>query len=302
MLSRLGNNLLQGSPSRPLFHASQSLFSTKVEPEEFARPDPLKDAIMEQLSAAKEAKTYKDEVVIESPQGSQVAVHGATLHKDCINLCSNNYLGLSNHPDICEAAIQAIRTHGFGLSSVRFICGTTDLHKALEDVISRFHGTEDTILYPSGFDSNTAFFESILTADDAVISDELNHASIIDGIRLCKASRYRFKHMCMEDLERQLVEANKQGARIKIIATDGVFSMDGDVAPLQDIVRLAKKYNAYTFVDDWWVGLLFLVCVALGTSIELQPPPFSPFGLWSTYMGPISPKLFIKICVGVSIQ
>eukprot|EP00877_Chromochloris_zofingiensis_P009601 jgi/Chrzof1/4895/Cz15g03140.t1 len=163
---------------------------------------------------------------------------------------ANNYLGLSNHPAIVDAAMKALHTHGFGMSSVRFICGTQDLHKQLEAKISAFHGTEDTILYPSCFDANAGLFEAILTADDAVISDELNHASIIDGIRLCKAQRYRFKHMDMQDLEAKLQAANQAGARIKLIATDGVFSMDGDVAPLKDIVSLARRYGSYVFVDD----------------------------------------------------
>eukprot|EP00775_Hariotina_reticulata_P010511 gene10511-10670_t len=163
---------------------------------------------------------------------------------------ANNYLGLSNHPEVVAAAHEALDTHGFGLSSVRFICGTQDVHKQLEAKISAFHGTEDTILYPSCFDANAGLFEALLGPEDAVISDELNHASIIDGIRLCKAKRYRYKHMDMLDLETKLMEAEEAGAKVKLIATDGVFSMDGDVAPLADIVALARHHGAQVFVDE----------------------------------------------------
>lgn len=168
--------------------------------------------------------------------------------RSVLNFCGNQYLGLSNHPELCKAAKDAIDTHGFGLSSVRFICGTQDLHKQLEQKIAKFHKMEDSILYPSCFDANAGLFEAILTADDAIISDQLNHASIIDGVRLCKAKRMRYNHLDMVDLERCLQEAQNQ--RVRLIATDGVFSMDGDVAPLKDIVGLARKYDARVFVDE----------------------------------------------------
>ncbi|CAD7698161.1 unnamed protein product, partial [Ostreobium quekettii] len=161
---------------------------------------------------------------------------------------ANNYLGLSNHPRLVEAANKALHSHGYGLSSVRFICGTQDIHKQLEKKISEFHHTEDTILYPSCFDANAGLFEALLTSEDAIISDALNHASIIDGIRLCKAQRLRYKHMDMADLEEKLKEA--QGARIRLIATDGVFSMDGDIAHLKEIRSLADKYQAVVFIDE----------------------------------------------------
>ena len=168
--------------------------------------------------------------------------------KEVINFCANNYLGLANHPRITKAAKQAIDTHGFGMASVRFICGTQDKHLELEKKISEFHKTDDTILYPSCFDANAGLFEAILTSEDAVISDALNHASIIDGIRLCKAKRQRYTHLDMHDLEEQLKQSMDK--RIRLIVTDGVFSMDGDIAPLPKIVELAKKYNAFTFVDE----------------------------------------------------
>ncbi|KIY95072.1 glycine C-acetyltransferase [Monoraphidium neglectum] len=175
--------------------------------------DPLQDVLSDQLEGFRQAGTFKVERIITTPQGAAVGVQNSS--KEVLNFCANNYLGLSNHPAVAEAAVDAIRTHGFGLSSVRFICGTQDLHKQLEAKISEFHGTEDTILYPSCFDANAGLFEAILTSDDAVISDELNHASIIDGIRLCKAQRYRFKHMDVADLERCLQQATDAGARIK---------------------------------------------------------------------------------------
>ncbi len=164
------------------------------------------------------------------------------------NFCANNYLGLSNHPELIKAAKDTLDTHGFGLSSVRFICGTQDIHKQLEKKIAAFHGMEDAILFPSCFDANAGIFEAILSKEDAVISDELNHASIIDGIRLCKAERHRYKHMDMVDLEERLKAT--QHARVRLIVTDGVFSMDGDVAPLKDIMKLAKKYDARIFIDE----------------------------------------------------
>lgn len=165
-----------------------------------------------------------------------------------LNFCANNYLGLSNHPRVVKSAQQTMDTHGFGVSSVRFICGTQDIHKELEKKIAEFHKLDDCILYPSGFDSNAGFFEGIMGPEDAIISDELNHASIIDGVRLCKARRLRFKHMDMDALEKNLQES--QDCRLRAIVTDGVFSMDGDIAPLDKIVELAKKYNAFTFVDE----------------------------------------------------
>lgn len=168
--------------------------------------------------------------------------------KQVINFCANNYLGLANHPRVTAAAKRAIDSHGFGMASVRFICGTQDIHKTLERKISEFHKMDDTILYPSCFDANAGIFEAILTDEDAVISDTLNHASIIDGIRLCKAKRQRYKHLDMHDLEEQLKQSMDK--RIRLIVTDGVFSMDGDIAPLPEIVALAKKYDAFTFIDE----------------------------------------------------
>ncbi len=167
-----------------------------------------------------------------------------------LNMCANNYLGLSNHPTLVKAAQDTLATHGFGLSSVRFICGTQDIHKQLEASISAFHGTDDTILYPSCFDANAGLFEALLTVEDAVLSDALNHASIIDGVRLCKAKRFRYQHVDMADLEAKLQEADAGGARLKLIATDGVFSMDGTIAPLGDICALAKQYGAIVMVDE----------------------------------------------------
>lgn len=196
------------------------------------------------LDEAKNAGTYKVERVIENPQDMRIQANG----KNVINFCANNYLGLANHPRVNSAAKKAIDTHGFGMASVRFICGTQDRHKELEWRISKFHKMDDTILYPSCFDANAGLFEALLTPEDAVISDELNHASIIDGIRLCKAKRQRFKHMDMHDLEEQLKQSMDK--RIRLIVTDGVFSMDGDIAPLPEIVALAKKYDAYTFIDE----------------------------------------------------
>jgi glycine C-acetyltransferase len=199
------------------------------------------------LNDIKKQGLYKDERIITSPQGAEITV---APERQVINMCANNYLGLANHPRLIAAAKEALDTHGFGLSSVRFICGTQDLHKKLEDTISRFLGTDDTILFSSCFDANGGLFEAILGGQDAVISDALNHASIIDGIRLCKAVRYRFEHGDMKDLETQLVEAEKKGAKIKLIATDGVFSMDGDIAKLDQIVEIAKRHNAIIMVDD----------------------------------------------------
>ena len=188
---------------------------------------------------------YKSERVITTPQGVHIATREGG---EVLNFCANNYLGLANHPDIVAAAHRALDTHGFGMASVRFICGTQDLHKKLEQRIAAFLGTEDAIVYTSCFDANAGLFETLLCPDDAVISDALNHASIIDGVRLCKATRYRYQHSDMADLEAQLIAA--QSSRIRIIATDGVFSMDGDIAKLPDIVALARKYHAWVMVDD----------------------------------------------------
>src|SRR3954449_804639 len=188
---------------------------------------------------------YKTERIITSPQDAHIGIAGG---RQVLNMCANNYLGLADHPALIAAAKEALDTHGFGMASVRFICGTQDIHKQLEEALTKFLGTEDTILYPSAFDANGGLFETILGPDDAVISDELNHASIIDGIRLCKAQRLRYKHNDMADLEAKLKEASN--ARVKLIATDGCFSMDGTIADLESIVRLAEQYNAITMIDD----------------------------------------------------
>ena len=188
---------------------------------------------------------YKTERIITSPQHSHIKVSEG---REVLNFCANNYLGLADHPALIAAAKEALDTHGFGMASVRFICGTQDIHKELEAALTSFLGTEDTILYPSAFDANGGLFETLLGPEDAVISDELNHASIIDGIRLCKAQRGRYKHNDMADLEAKLKEAS--GARVKLIATDGCFSMDGTIADLGAIVELAEKYNALTMIDD----------------------------------------------------
>jgi len=208
----------------------------------------MQNVLSDELAGIQEAGTYKNERVITSPQSAQIRVE--TSEAEVLNFCANNYLGLSNHPEIVQAAKDTLDQYGLGLASVRFICGTQKIHKELEDAISKFHGTEDTILYPSCFDANAGLFETILTKDDAVISDALNHASIIDGIRLCKAKRLRFDHMNMEDLEAKLQEADAAGCRLKLIATDGVFSMDGDVAPLKEICDIADRYNAQVFIDE----------------------------------------------------
>ena len=200
-----------------------------------------------ELDSIKEQGLWKTERVITSSQGSSITTSNTGSGK-VLNFCSNNYLGLSSDPRLLRAAHEALETRGFGLSSVRFICGTQDIHKDLESAISRFHGTEDTILYPSCFDANAGVFEQVLGAEDAVISDSLNHASIIDGIRLSKAQRHRYNHLDVKDLERILIET--QSCRNRMIVTDGVFSMDGDVAPLDKIRALADKYDAQLFVDE----------------------------------------------------
>ena len=204
----------------------------------------IKQHLQHELDTLKEAGLYKEERIISSPQGIFIEVRG----KQVINMCANNYLGLSNHPAIVAACKSALDRWGYGMSSVRFICGTQDIHRELEHRLSSFLKMEDTILYTSCFDANTGLFETLLDERDAVISDELNHASIIDGIRLCKAKRLRFKHMDMNDLENRLKES--ADSRFRLIATDGVFSMDGDVAPLSDICMLAERYDAIVMVDD----------------------------------------------------
>ncbi len=205
----------------------------------------LKPALEKELAAIKDAGLYKEERIIVTPQGADIKV---STGQEVINFCANNYLGLSSHPKVVEAAKAAIDSHGYGMSSVRFICGTQDVHKELEAKISKFLGTEDTILYAAAFDANGGVFEPLLGAEDAIISDELNHASIIDGVRLCKAQRFRYKNCDMEDLEAQLKAAS--GARHKIIVTDGAFSMDGSVAPLDKICDLADKYEALVMIDE----------------------------------------------------
>ncbi|ERJ58373.1 glycine C-acetyltransferase [Sphingobacterium paucimobilis] len=205
----------------------------------------LKPALEIELAAIKEAGLYKEERIIVTPQGADIKV---STGQEVVNFCANNYLGLSSHPKVIDAAKKAIDDHGYGMSSVRFICGTQDVHKELEAKLSKFLGTEDTILYAAAFDANGGVFEPLFGADDAIISDELNHASIIDGVRLCKAQRFRYKNCDMDDLEAQLKAAS--GARHKIIVTDGAFSMDGSVAPLDKICDLADKYEALVMIDE----------------------------------------------------
>ncbi len=200
-----------------------------------------------QLDAIRAAGTYKRERVLSTPQGTLVRANGGAA---VLNMCANNYLGLAQHPQVRQAAHEALEQWGYGLASVRFICGTQGVHKELEASLSDFLCTEDTILYGSCFDANGGLFETILGPEDAIISDELNHASIIDGVRLCKAQRYRYKNCDMVDLEAQLIAADAKGARFKLIATDGVFSMDGFIAPLKAICDLADKYHALVMVDD----------------------------------------------------
>ncbi len=207
----------------------------------------IKDHLNKELQNIKENGLFKEERIITSAQGAEITLNtGETV----LNFCANNYLGLSSHPEVVQAAKDTLDTHGFGMSSVRFICGTQDIHKTLEARIAEFYGTEDTILYAAAFDANGGVFEPLLTAEDAIISDALNHASIIDGVRLCKAARYRYKNNDMEDLEKQLQDANANGARFKIIVTDGVFSMDGLLAPLDTICDLAEKYDAMVMIDE----------------------------------------------------
>ncbi|SDK81344.1 2-amino-3-ketobutyrate coenzyme A ligase [Salinimicrobium catena] len=207
----------------------------------------IKDYLKEEIEQIKEEGLFKKERIITSPQGADITIQGG---KQVINFCANNYLGLSSHPDVIQAAKDTMDTHGFGMSSVRFICGTQDIHKDLEKKIADFYGTEDTILYAAAFDANGGVFEPLFSKEDAIISDSLNHASIIDGVRLCKAARYRYENNNMEDLEQQLKKANEDGARFKIVVTDGVFSMDGLLAPLDKICDLAEKYDALVMIDE----------------------------------------------------
>jgi len=202
------------------------------------------DRVAKETEEIKVAGLYKSERIITSPQGAEIEVGGKTV----LNFCANNYLGLSSHPKVIEASKEAIDTHGYGMSSVRFICGTQDIHKALEQKISKFLGTEDTILYAAAFDANGGVFEPLFSEDDAIISDALNHASIIDGVRLCKAKRFRYEHNNMDDLEAKLKEA--AACRSRIIVTDGSFSMDGTIAQLDRIVELAENYDAIIMIDD----------------------------------------------------
>lgn len=207
----------------------------------------LKKHLKDELQDIKNNGLYKEERIITSAQGAEITLStGETV----LNFCANNYLGLSSHPDVIQAAKDTMDSHGFGMSSVRFICGTQDIHKTLEQKIADFYQTEDAILYAAAFDANGGIFEPLLGKEDAIISDALNHASIIDGVRLCKAARYRYQNSNMSDLEQQLIAANDNGARFKIIVTDGVFSMDGLVAPLDKICDLAEQYDALVMIDE----------------------------------------------------
>ena len=207
----------------------------------------LQQHLQQELQSIEDNGLFKKERIITSAQGAEITLNtGETV----LNFCANNYLGLSSHPEVIQAAKDTMDTHGFGMSSVRFICGTQDIHKELEQKIANFYQTEDTILYAAAFDANGGVFEPLFGAEDAIISDSLNHASIIDGVRLCKAARYRYENSNMADLEEQLISANNNGARFKIIVTDGVFSMDGLVAPLDKICDLADKYDALVMIDE----------------------------------------------------
>ena len=207
----------------------------------------LKEYLQEEIQQIKDNGLYKKERIITSPQDAVIQI---STGEEVINFCANNYLGLSSNKEVIQAAKDTMDTHGFGMSSVRFICGTQDFHKELEHKIADYYQTEDTILYAAAFDANGGVFEPLLGPEDAIISDSLNHASIIDGVRLCKAARYRYQNSDMEDLEQQLIAANKNGARFKIIVTDGVFSMDGVVAPLNKICDLADTYDALVMIDE----------------------------------------------------
>jgi glycine C-acetyltransferase len=207
----------------------------------------IKNHLQAELKDIKKNGLYKEERIITSAQGAEITLNTS---QTVLNFCANNYLGLSSHPEVIQAAKDTMDTHGFGMSSVRFICGTQDIHKQLEQKIADFYQTEDTILYAAAFDANGGVFEPLLGAEDAIISDSLNHASIIDGVRLCKAARYRYQNNDMADLEKQLQDANANGARFKIIVTDGVFSMDGIVASLDQVCNLADKYDALVMIDE----------------------------------------------------
>lgn len=206
----------------------------------------IQQHLQSELESIEENGIFKKERIITSAQGAEIVVNGKTV----LNFCANNYLGLSSHPEVVQAAKDTLDSHGFGMSSVRFICGTQDIHKTLEKAIADFYGTEDTILYAAAFDANGGVFEPLLGEEDCIISDSLNHASIIDGVRLCKAARYRYANSDMVDLEQQLIAATQAGSRFKLIVTDGVFSMDGLVAPLDKICDLADKYDAMVMVDE----------------------------------------------------
>lgn len=210
-------------------------------------PNQLQEHLQNELSAIEQEGLFKKERIITTPQDTEIEINTG---ERVLNFCANNYLGLSSHPEVIQAAKDAMDSHGYGMSSVRFICGTQDIHKELEQKIADFYQTEDTILYAACFDANAGVFEPLLTDEDAIISDSLNHASIIDGVRLCKAARYRYENGNMQDLEQQLQAASEKGARFKIIVTDGVFSMDGLVAPLDKICDLAEKYEAMVMVDE----------------------------------------------------
>ena len=206
----------------------------------------IQQHLQAELQTIEENGIFKHERIITSPQGAEIIVNGETV----LNFCANNYLGLSSHPEVVQAAKDTLDSHGFGMSSVRFICGTQDIHKTLEHKIAEFYGMEDTILYAAAFDANGGIFEPLLGELDCIISDSLNHASIIDGVRLCKAARYRYENNNMQDLEKQLIDATEKGKRFKLIVTDGVFSMDGIVAKLDEICNLADKYDALVMVDE----------------------------------------------------
>ncbi|WP_405351143.1 glycine C-acetyltransferase [Nonlabens sp. Asnod3-H03] len=207
----------------------------------------MKEYLQKEIEEIKDQGLYKNERIITSPQDAVITLDDGS---EVINFCANNYLGLSSHPEVIQAAKDTLDSHGFGMSSVRFICGTQDIHKELEQKLADFYGCEDTILYAACFDANGGVFEPLLGKEDAIISDSLNHASIIDGVRLCKAARYRYASADMADLEKQLIQANENGARFKVIVTDGVFSMDGILAPLDKICDLADKYDALVMVDE----------------------------------------------------
>ncbi|UPQ80314.1 glycine C-acetyltransferase [Flavobacterium azooxidireducens] len=207
----------------------------------------IQQHLQNELDTIQQNGLFKKERIITSPQGAEITI---STGEKVLNFCANNYLGLSSHPEVVQAAKDALDSHGFGMSSVRFICGTQDIHKQLEQKIAEFYGTEDTILYAAAFDANGGVFEPLLGEEDAIISDSLNHASIIDGVRLCKAARYRYDNNNMEELEQQLIKANQEGKRFKLIVTDGVFSMDGIVASLDKICDLADKYDAMVMVDE----------------------------------------------------